>query len=77
MAANEGDVKKSAGNGSGCLHLDPSASNLKRYAIGLKWGKKIKRGEVKRDDDDEEEDEENKYSVYADSKNDAKRRKVC
>jgi len=72
MSKREGD-SKSYGKGLGCSHLEASASNLKRYSLGLRWGKKIKKGDVKRDD----EEENNEDDSYEDRQNDAKRRKVC
>lgn len=56
-----------------CTHIDASESALKRYALGLKWGRKIKRGEVKRDEDDEDGNQDDSFDRYDD---DAKRRKV-
>ncbi|UZJ55970.1 hypothetical protein CBS101457_005290 [Exobasidium rhododendri] len=66
-------TKENGGKAAGCPHLEASTSNLKRFALGLEWGKKIKRGEVKRDD---EEEDENGDSMFRDRQNDAKRRKL-
>lgn len=68
MAARVDD--DAGGGGTTCAHLHASESNLKRYATGLKWGKKIKRGEVRRDDDEDDDDR------YGSSHSEAKRRKV-
>lgn len=72
MPGANGSSSRSKQGGS-CTHIDISDSALKRYALGLKWGRKIKRGEVKRDEDEEDGNQDDSFDR---SDNDAKRRKV-
>lgn len=52
---------------STCRHLDASEETLKRFTAGLRWGRRVRRGEVHRDDDGDGDEEQF----------DSKRRKVC
>ena len=49
-----------AGKRSSCRHLESSTENLKRYAAGLRWGRKVRRGEVRKDEDEEGDQYDNK-----------------
>lgn len=61
---SNGDAGPSSPSTSGkrasCRHLEISSENLKRYAAGLRWGRKVRRGEVRKDEDGEEDQYDNK-----------------
>lgn len=65
----------------GCSHiaaLSPSAlkQTLRRYAIGLRWGKRVRRGVITREEE-VEQDEQDLYGGYHhDETQNSKRRKV-